>query len=106
MGDFATLQRLREQRFFNDWEGYVAPERIEAAEASVRRLVDDLIALNPRPTEAAVRRAVEECVWRFNDLDDGWICTIEREDIWEQVGRVVDLCGFDCQEEWFDGRDW
>jgi len=53
------------------------------------------------------RTAVDACVRRFNDLnDDGWICTIEREDIYEQIGRVIDLCGFDYREEWVGERDW
>ena len=106
MADIAALQGLREQRFFDGWDGFVAAEHVEASEASVRRLIDDLIALGPKPTEEAARRAVDECVRRFNDIDDGWTCTIEREDIYEQVGRAVDLCGFDCQEDWLDERDW
>jgi hypothetical protein len=106
MADFAALQRLREQRFFDGWDEFVAPEHVRDSEASVRRLIDDLIALGPQPTEEAVRRAVDACVRRFNDIDDGWICTIEREDIYDQVGRVVDACGFDCQEDWLDERDW
>src|SRR5262249_2884659 len=99
-------KRLHEQRFFDGWDGFVAQEHIEASESSVRRLVDDLITLGPHALEEAVRQAVDECVRRFNDIDDGWICTIEREDIYEQLSRVVDVCGFDCQEGWLDKRDW
>jgi hypothetical protein len=106
MADFVALQRLRGQRFFEGWDGYVNPEYVEASEASVRQLIDDLITLGPQPTEEAARRAVDECVRRFNGLDDGWICTTEREDIYEQVGRVVDAAGFNCQEDWLDERDW
>jgi hypothetical protein len=106
MADISPLQGLREQRFFDGWDTFVTPERVEASEASIRRLIDDLIALGANPSEAAVRRAVEACVRRFNDLDDGWICTIEREDIYEQVGRAVEACGFDCQEDWLQARDW
>jgi hypothetical protein len=106
MDDLTTWQRLREQRCFAGWDGYVAPEHVAAAEASVHRLIDDLIALGPTLTEEAARRAVDACVRRFNDIDDGWICTMEREDIYEQVGRVVVACGFDCQEDWLDERDW
>jgi hypothetical protein len=106
MADIAALQRLRAERFFGGWDGFIAPEHVEASEASVRRLIDDLIALGPNPTEEAARRAVDTCVRRFNDLDDGWICTIEREDICEQFGRVVGACGFDCQEEWLHEREW
>jgi hypothetical protein len=75
-------------------------------ETSVRRLVEELIALGPELTEAAARQAVDECIRRFNGLDDGWICTIEREDICEQVGRAIDLCGFVYAEEWLNERDW
>lgn len=107
MADIAGLQRLREERFFADWDEFVSPARVAASEASVRRLVDDLIALGPTLSEAAARAAVDECVRRFNALDDdGWICTIEREDIYAQVGRAIDLCGFEYGEEWVSERDW
>ncbi len=106
MADIAVLQRFREKRFFDGWDGFVSSERVEASEASVRRLNDDLIALGPKLTEEAARRLVDECVRRFNAIDDGWICTLEREDIYEQIGRVVDACGFDCQEDWLDEREW
>jgi hypothetical protein len=33
-------------------------------------------------------------------------CTIEREHIYEQVGRIIDLCGFEYDEEWVSERDW
>ena len=106
MADIPPLQRFREQRFFDGWDGFVAPECVEASETSVRRLIENLIALGPKPTEEEVRRVVDACVRRFNDLDDGWICTIEREDIYEQIGRIVGACGFDCQEDWLRERDW
>lgn len=106
MADLTALRQLSEQRFFGNWDEYIAPENIEASEANVRCLIDALITLGPRPTEEAVHRAVDECIRQFNKIDDGWICTTEREDIYEQVSRVVGVCGFDCQEEWLDARDW
>jgi hypothetical protein len=106
MADRAALRLLRGQRFFDGWDEFVSPEHVAASEASVRRLIDDLLALGPERTEEAARLAVDECVRRFNDLDDGWICTIEREDMYEQICRVVDACGFDCQEDWLDEREW
>ena len=102
----AALRQLRGQRFFGGWGEFDSADRVEASEAILHHLIDDLLALGPDPTEAAARLAVEECVRRFNALDDGWICTIEREDICEQIRRVVDACGFDCQEAWLDERDW
>jgi hypothetical protein len=106
MADIAGLQRLRDERFFACWDKFVSPERVAASEASVRSLIDHLIALGPELSEEAARRAVEGCVRRFNDLDDGWIVTLEREDIFEQVGRVIDLCGFGYDEDWIGAREW
>jgi hypothetical protein len=106
MADLAALQLLRGQRFFGGWDEFVSPERVAGAEASLRSLIDDLLALGLGPTEDAARLTVDECVRRFNALDDGWICTIEREDIYEQIARVVGACGFDCQEEWLHEREW
>ena len=95
MANIADLRQLRDSRFFASWDEFVSPERVAESEASVRRMVDDLIAHGPTLSEDAARAAVDECVRRFNTLDDeGWICTIEREDIYEQVGRAIDLCGF------------
>lgn len=106
MADIAGLQRLRDERFFTGWDEFVEAERVAASEASVRQLIDDLIALGPMLSEKKARKAVDACVRRFNALDDdGWICTIEREDICEQIERAIELCGFECDEDWID-RDW
>jgi hypothetical protein len=106
MADRAALQRLREGRFFKGWDGAVSADRVEASEASLRQLIDALIALGPGLGEDEARGAVDDCVCRFNELDDGWINTIEREEIEEQIGRVVELCGFEFDEDWLDERDW
>jgi hypothetical protein len=107
MAEIAGLLRLREERFFDGWDEFVEDERVAASEASVRQLIDDLITIGPGLSEKAARAAVDACVRRFNALDDeGWICTIEREDIYEQVGRVIDLCGFEYGEEWVSERNW
>jgi hypothetical protein len=107
MIDIAALTRFREQRFFNGWDGYVGAEAVDASEEAIRSLIDTLIALGPEGSEAAVRHEVGQCVERFNELDDGWICTIEREDICECLANVVDLCGLDGSADWVDdGRDW
>ncbi|MBX7104590.1 MAG: hypothetical protein K1X57_10950 [Gemmataceae bacterium] len=107
MADIAGLQRLRSERFFAGWDKFVETERVAASEASVRHMIDELIELGPELSEEAARAAVDACVRRFNALDDdGWICTIEREDIYQQVGRAIDLCGFEYGEEWVSERDW
>ena len=40
MTDSAALQRLREERFFDGWDGFVTQERVKASEVSIRRLID------------------------------------------------------------------
>jgi hypothetical protein len=106
MPDVTRLREWRERRFFEAWDGFVPEERICASEASIRQLIDDLLALGPAATETAARRAVDECVRRFNDLDNGWICTIERETIGDSIYDIVERCGFEWDEDWLDERDW
>jgi hypothetical protein len=45
IADLTELRQLREQRFFGNWDGYIAPENVEASETNVLRLMDALIAL-------------------------------------------------------------
>ena len=106
MADTVPLNQLKDERFFTEWDGFVTPQRIEAAEASLGQLIDELVSLGTDPAEALAREVVDHCVLRFNGIDDGWICTIERETIFEQIAKVVDLCGFDCEEDWLGERDW
>jgi hypothetical protein len=106
MVDISALHQLRNRRFFEGWDGFRTPAQVTASEASIRELVDDLITLGPSPGEVAARRVVEQCVRRFNELDDGWICTIEREDIGDCIHDLVELCGFAWDEDWLDEADW
>lgn len=106
MAKIAGLKRLRQARFFEGWDEFVSARRVKAAEGYLQKLIDELVALGPRMSEDAARRAVGACVRRFNRIDDGWICTIEREDIFEQICRLIDLCGFEYEEDWIGDRDW
>ena len=105
--DLDALRQYREQRIFQAWDGFVAGERVHVAEEAIRRLVDEVVAIGAALDERTARRLVRRSVLRFNELNDGWICTIEREDICEKLNRVIELCGFSCDdEEWLAGRDW
>jgi hypothetical protein len=107
MADPVGLLELRSRRFFDGWweEEYGLP-RASAAQAAMARLVSDLIALGAALDEAAARRAVDECVRRFNDINDGWICTFERDAIHDMVYEVIKRCGFEPREDWLWERDW
>lgn len=107
MLDIAALRKLREQRFFAAWDGSVPEEMLAASELAIRTLIDSLIAFGPAAPQTAVQRVVHECVERFNELDQGWISTIEREDICDCLSRVVDSCGLDGSADWIaENREW
>jgi hypothetical protein len=107
MLDIAALRRLREERFFAAWDGCVPSESVEASEQAIRSLLDDLVALGPAASKEEVRHSVHQCVERFNGLDRGWICTIEREDICDCLARIVEHCGMDSSAEWIaENREW
>ena len=107
MVDLTALRQLRDQRFFAAWDGCVRPESIAASEEAIRSLLDELMAPGSAGSLEEVRRAVHVCVERFNKLDDGWICTIEREDICDCLGRIVEHCGVDSSADWIaENREW
>lgn len=93
-------------RFFEDWDGFVDAEKVEASEQGLRVLIDDIAKLGPDASEPDVREAVDRCIRRFNDLDDGWIATIERESIVEQIYEIITFCGFEDDDDWYAERDW
>ena len=106
MSDLSALKKRREQPLFADWKGNVPDEGVQASQSCVRQLIDDLIALGEAPDEDAARAMVAACVGRFNELDDGWITTIEREDIADAIASVVELAGFEFDEDWIGDREW
>lgn len=107
MADMAALESLRSARFFEDWDGEVAADHVMSSELNIKRLIDELMALGAGMTEESARQTVFDLVQRFNEMnEDGWINTMERDDIFEQVGRVIDACGFTYDEDWLAERDW
>ena len=106
MSTASKLKQRRDEPFFREWAGYVPDARLTESVAGMRALVDDLIASGSPPDEAVARDAVALCVQRFNRLDDGWISTIEREDICETICTLVGLSGLECDDDWLADREW
>jgi hypothetical protein len=105
----ATLDDLR-KRPFKGWEGFVEPEQLRAARKVIRDTLDALLALGLDAPEPLKINLFHRAVERFNQIDyegDGWICTIEREDICELLDDLADLVGLEEYDDALTGRrDW
>jgi hypothetical protein len=101
------LAKVRGKRHFKGWDTFVDDKLIAKSEKNIDKLIDDLILLGDEPEEKKARRAVARCVKRFNKMDDdGWINTIEREDIYDVLDGVVSKCGFEPDDDWYEDADW
>ncbi|WP_422929093.1 hypothetical protein [Singulisphaera sp. PoT] len=99
-----TLEAERES-LFSDWP--ISPEVREACWRNLADALDALIALGPDGSEDDASEILRRCIERYNDLDDGFICTIEREELCDILYELGDDCGLDGGEEWVDEwRDW
>lgn len=101
------LAKMRGKRHFKSWDTFVDGKLVTRSEKSIDKLIDDLILLANEPDETKARRAVARCVKRFNKMDDeGWINTIERDDISDVLDDLVSKCGFEPDDDWNEDRDW
>jgi hypothetical protein len=106
MSDLPALKQRRENPPFREWKGSVPDDKIAAAVDSIGKLIDRVVSLGGTPDEEDVRSAASDCVKQFNELDDGWIMTIEREDIADAILGVVQLAGFEADDDWIEDRAW
>ncbi len=107
MSNLQALKLRVSEPCFKGWVGSVTPERIERSEELLQQLATALTALGETSAESDARQLVDACIRAFNVLDDdGWINTIEREDIYEAICQLVELAGFECDEDWFEEREW
>jgi len=104
--DLEALELLRSNRFFESWNGFVPAEKISASEEALRSFLNRLIQSGPTVDEALARAYVDDAVRLFNDLDDGWIVTTEREDICDRISDILAAAGFEPDEDWFCEREW
>lgn len=107
MINVAALEKIRDERCFTAWDGSVGETQVASSEEAIDSLVDTLLELGPIAPESAVRRAVHDCVERFNKLNDGWICTAEGETICACLEKVVLHCGLKTVPDWVgENCDW
>jgi hypothetical protein len=104
-----TLQDLRKQTPFSVWAGFVEPALLRRARGIIRDTIDALIELGPDVPEPVLIDEINQCVERFNELDEeeSFINTIEREDICQLIEELADLVGLeDYGEALHSNRDW
>ena len=104
-----TLDKLQRAAFFSGWRGYVPAGALRESRALMREAVEALIGLGRTPTKKLAVPIVRRCIEGFNELDEkyGFITTIEREDIVEQVHEMLRVAGMKGDQGWADDwRDW
>ncbi|WP_425397204.1 hypothetical protein [Aeoliella sp.] len=105
-----TLENLRNRQFFEHWDDYPAKKAILGSRQIMQETVEQLIELGTAATESARLAVLQECIERFNRLDeelDHFVLTIEREDICEEFEMLVHACGLGAHEDLADEwRDW
>ena len=107
-----TLQEMQKRTPFTSWEGYTDEEAIEDSRAVYRETIQSLIELGPEPDRERVLAILGQYVEAFNALDakyDGYIETIERENICDTVEEMAAACGLQgirCDDVPGEGRDW
>lgn len=100
-----TLDKLRRQRFFTQWDGFVSTSMIRAARKIAKQTIDQLIALGPRPTKKQAVPILRNYIESFNVMADP-IDTISRDDICDVFYEIVRVTGLkgcdDLAERWRD----
>lgn len=85
----------------------IAPDVREACRENVSGTLDLLVALGLEGSSEDALDVLRRCIEPFNELDDGFICTIEREELCEILCEIGDPCGLGGGDDWVDQwRDW
>lgn len=104
-----SLARYLEARILPQWDGEVPARHVDATRLTLQRLVNGLAGLPPAASTTEIGRLFVSCVDELNELDmnDQFICTIEREDICDELYKLGDICGVADQiDSWLGNRDW
>ena len=105
LAEFRERLTAEKDSYFSDWPA--KPDQREACWQNLAQTVDSLIALGPGGTVEAASDILRQCVERFNELDDGFITTIEREELCDILYEIGDHSGLDSEDEWVDEwREW
>lgn len=105
-----TLETLLKREFFEKWDKYPSEEAKQDSQKIMKETIERLIYATADAEESIKIAHLENCILCFNTIDtkyDGFIETIEREDICEEFESIVYACNLghmqDLADEW---RDW
>lgn len=108
IGSLQEIQkRLADDKsiYFADWP--ITSAQREACLQTLVQTVDALISLGANGSVEDATIVHRDCIERYNELDDGFICSIERDDLSGILYELGDLSGLDGAENWVDKwRDW
>ena len=109
MIDTEQLRDYSQKAILTSWDGEVRETAVKSTREILREFIDMLLALGADPPIESIESAFVTCVRRLNELDmeDQFICTIEREDLCEELWTIGDICGAaDSIDDWIGERDW
>jgi hypothetical protein len=104
----SDLVKLREANFLKGWSPSLSEEEVSKIRAIIEKGIDELIQISDRGSKDEKLSILKTIVININEADEGFICTIEREDLCEflfEVGEAVGVDG-DSVEDVLSERDW
>ena len=104
-----TLPQMLRERIFATWSSMWPPRVVKEARRIVRDATRDLIVLQAKGTKRQRTSVLKRIVTELNALDDveGFIETVEREEIVARIDALAALVGLSNEDEALTGhRDW
>jgi hypothetical protein len=88
-----TLEKLQAETPFSSWEGHVSPEALGESRLIYTSTLSKLAEIGPGKPEDVYIPVLNRYIEEFNRIDEEYefIETIEREDICEQLGKILDV---------------
>ena len=102
------LNSLRTATFLKQWSPGVSQENIAKTRSVIEHGIDEMLILGSDASEAARIQALSAIVRSLNDADDGFICTLEREDLCDFFFAMGEHEGISDRavQEVLEERDW
>ena len=106
--DIAQLEELKRSELLSEWMDYVDEADVLACRKILRDTIDKLLDAGPKKVTELGPSIITEAVRALNEIDTGFICTIEREDLCEFFEDLGEQCGLSAEdiEEALENREW